>query len=336
MDAIEYRMPVEGRIYVLRGDVDRGIDTMGTEVPYLRMPTATAPDALRRLGIGADKSWSSLRIEDLGHCALFFSWRALAQAFNGGVETALVDSGNFGASAEVLGTGGRSNLGPILRRAGTFEAIDEIRYNGRIEAESAGGCAPLFLDFETRFQLLPSGELRPLAAAVEVEGECATEAPIEAGVAQALSTALPTGFAAALGLVTRFEPREVNVPRFICSVGEEPACASPLRGSGSTCGGGSESNVCDVRVDLDRAFVVPEGVVLVYAQDTSDPQLPFVDDALGDVIFEHLGIDRDGAAALRRAHFGCEPDPVRQPFTIASRPDPENLVVEAVVDPEGL
>lgn len=291
VDVIEYRVPTNARIYLLRGDVNASIDTLGAPVDYLRMPSSTDASALRRLDVGLDKNWSSLRVEDMGHCALFLSWEALQFAFNAGVVQALLDSGNF-SKPSVAGTGIGRNMGPILRRVSNYESDDQIRYNGRIQAASAGGCAPINVDFATRWT---NGVSSNLTAAVEVEGFCVAEAEIEAGIVRALRTSIPAGFQAAVALATHFDPGEVGLPQRACEGGPDPVCPSPLRGSDSTCGGGSNSNVCDVRIDVDRLHVIPEGILIVYAEDTSDPQISIIDDALGDVIFAHLGINRETA-----------------------------------------
>jgi len=81
-------------------------------------------------------------------------------------------------------------------------------------------------------------------------------------------------------------------------------------------------------VELDRVFLMPEGVQVVFAEDAQDPQFDIME-AVGDAVIERLG---GAAVGLLGVEFSCEPG--RNPAT--APPDFEASMMSRIFDPPSL
>lgn len=337
---LTYTLDTSRRLYLIRGDLTARLDPHFGPIEYLVFPRGADVLTERTVLTGTDQAWLSLREYDLGRCSLFVPWRQLQDRnINPLVRAAFSADPNFADPVRIGGAEGDvMNVGPILVRTGPYDSSDEMRYNFWVSSPSVAGCAPFVCDVESRWdarevaaapvidscsgvpRAMPSGlidlALVPASLQAEVRDFCIAEGDpirIEDQITASLRTALPTNFVALIDSVSRF-PAPSVLPTGIFSCACDSDCdGNPLLGPRARCIAGT----CEMRTELERIFLMPEGFVVVYAEDDADPQIG----VLTSAVFE--------AAVYNALAPGVSPDFVRDIFGVDYSCGTEHLPIRA-------
>lgn len=164
-----------------------------------------------------------------------------------------------------------------------------------------------------------------LEARAEVRDFCVGESGAEDDFVAALANDLPAQFAELIEQLTTLSASDAGVlPMRTCGCDAEcgPAepFADPQRGPRSVC----QDGFCNVRAEVDRMFVMPDGIELVFAESEDDTQFDVM-----DAVAEHIAGITGGAISL-----SC--DPARAPSTPTDRALPESATVTRVTNPPDL
>lgn len=366
VERLEYTLDTEKRLYLIRGDLNARLDPITGPIDTLRFPQTAFLGAgaleTRSVDVGVDQNWGSLRVYDMGLCSAFFPWREVQILMRRLASNALFETGRFGRpSAIEAAPAGTSNIGPILVRRSGVNGLDEVRFNFTYRSRSADGCAPMVADLETRFGVretpatlldsctgeprlgllgLRDFELQPLEVRAEIRDFCIGEGPpflLEDAMIAAISTSVPANFIRFVDSVSRFRG-------FTIFPGTDLSCSCDsdceILGFRTTVGDRSRciAGECEVRAELERLFLMPEGLVIVYSEDASDPQ----DQVLQSPAFEQafyeayagVGASPDDVRLRTGVDYGCGGS--HAPFTRSADTVPTVVPILRVFDPAGL
>lgn len=362
VDELAYRVAPTRRVYLVRDDLDMGLDPIAGPYDTLHFPHSGSGDTRVVPLEPDDKDWASIRGYDIGACSLFVPWRALDTALPVLVTAYLSTAPGVGQPSRLHRIRpDQARIGPILRRLRTYVSADQFRVNGGFRSESVGGCRPMNLSWESRYEVHAAtgfeSDLRcdplgglvqgstdfrfvPVEARAEVHDFCIAEGDIEDNfVRDVLEGVIPTLFQGVLEAAAYADASDLGLPEEACTCSSE-CRGDPLRGPQSRCVRPANvmEGVCNVAIELDRVMIIPEGIMAVFAEDDEDPQWSLMA-PLAPLVLDNVAASFGTGAItgdlLRRlgVEFSC--DPARSPVWPSNTiPDPR--VVPGVVDPTAL
>ncbi len=175
----------------------------------------------------------------------------------------------------------------------------------------------------------------PLETRAEVHEFCSFESDLEnAFVAEVLRDLVPRLLAEVFDVATRASTAELGLPTQFCTCRFQCE-GDPVRGPQSQCvhPPGSIGN-CDVAIELDRVFLTPEGIQLVFSENDADPQASVMT-AMEGVVVQHLAdFFQQPVGGLEAFGISFSCDPQRRPVNL--QPEAVHADGRRIVDPTAL